>query len=291
LPSGDPKTAKLAIILETPANEDVGFHLDPVRDILDSPRDEVLRRQRLYPELEKSFLIKGLPAIGRQGSILNNWLLPKVGVRRADVYVTTVLRCVPPRNKQMKPYPTGNDRFVAERTCRQYDRLAEFAPTAIVITFAPHELVREITPLPLVIKDLEKAAAFVSQGHRVLLLMGGKATELYLGWGSNVARSRGDYVIVGDRYGSVDAWYDRVLARASSRVKAKRKSRAKQLAAGMSDFASPVGPDVLDVVAKRKRKPPVCKFCQHTKAEHPVVALCGEFVSGRKKKTTAAVVA
>lgn len=284
---GDPRTAKLAIVLETPASNEIGWFLNnPAPEIIPSPAAELRRRMELYPNVDRNFLVKGVPVVGATGSTLNNWIFPKVGIRRSDVYISNTLMCFPPRNKQGQNYPIGKEKNVAERMCRQYDAIQLFRPDAIVITFHPAALMREITPLPLVIRDLEKAVSFVRQGLRTLVLMGGRAAEVFLGYGSNVTRWRGHYVLTA-AYGGAEKWYERVLARVETKAKrgtAKRKSKAAQLAAGLG-----VTSDVLDVIAPKKRKKPGCKaqmghdgsFCGKTKIEHPTEH-CGKYV-GRKK--------
>lgn len=283
---GDPAKAKMALILEGPAEVELGFWLNTpaATDVVPNPREELQRRQGAFPELPKSALVKGVPVVGRTGSILNNWLLPKAGIVRSECFVDNTVRCVAPRSKQGSLYPVGADKNSAERTCRQYDRIQEFRPDAIVLTYHPAALMREITALPLIIKDLEKAQAFVKQGLRTLVLMGGHAAEVFLGYGSNVSRWRGHYELTASR-GGADAWYERVLARVSSRVKGggKRKSKAAQLAAGN---AIVIG-DVLDVKAPKKRKGGC--VCGETKAAHPT-ASCPTYRSKRVAATQENVV-
>lgn len=290
LGTGDPVKAKLAFVLEAVSDSEIGFWLNtPMMDVIPSPKDELLRRQAVFPLLEKSALVKGVAASGRAGTILNNWLLPKVGIVRSECFIDSVIRCVPPRSKTGAPYPTGADKTSAERTCRQYDRLKDFAPDAVILTFHPASLMRELTILPLILKDLEKAQSFVKQGLRTLVLMGGHAADVYAGWGSNLARFRGDYFLT-SRYGGPDAWYERVLARVASKSKTKKKSKSAQLASGN---ASVLG-DVLDIQTVKVRKKPGCKailedetgatfgICGKTKDEHPT-ATCPNY---QHKKST-----
>lgn len=59
---------------------------------------------------------EGRPFVGGAGRILNA-LLVQAGISRKEVFIDNVLRCRPPGNK----YPTGKQRTLAERHCRQYD--------------------------------------------------------------------------------------------------------------------------------------------------------------------------
>jgi uracil-DNA glycosylase len=278
---GDPRAAKMAFILETPASNEIGWFLNnPAPDVIPSPATELLRRQELYPNVDRQFLIKGVPVVGATGNILNGWIFPKVGIRRSDVYISNTLSCLPQRNRQNQNYPTGTDKTKAEHACRQYDAIQLFRPDAIVITFHPAALMREITPLPLLIRDLEKANAFVKQGLRTLVLMGGRAAEVFLGYGSNVSRWRGHYELTA-KYGGPEKWYERVLARVEARASrkgTKRKSKSAQLAAGAGGVV-----DVLDITAPKKRWKPGCKVCGIEKSLHPTTD-CATYVSGRNKK-------
>ncbi|MCH9681887.1 MAG: uracil-DNA glycosylase [Deltaproteobacteria bacterium] len=45
---------------------------------------------------------QGEPFVGRAGQLLNQWL-PQLGLRREDVYITNVLKCRPPGNRDPRP--------------------------------------------------------------------------------------------------------------------------------------------------------------------------------------------
>lgn len=54
---------------------------------------------------------QGLPFVGRAGTVLNG-LLESVGLRREEVFITSVVKCRPPANRAPKR--------VESRICRQY---------------------------------------------------------------------------------------------------------------------------------------------------------------------------
>ena len=60
LGSGDPSTAKVALMLEAPGRDEVPWEVvEP---------EEIERRQKAYPELVGSrFITRGMPVVGRSG--------------------------------------------------------------------------------------------------------------------------------------------------------------------------------------------------------------------------------
>ncbi len=195
---GDPQKAKYAVILEAPGADETKFEIkpNPNRAFLQSPAEcaaELAIRERDYPSLDVRFRRIGVPTVGQTGLALQYWIWPKVGIRREECYIDNTIRCLPPRSKSGVQYPTGEVKKAAEFHCRQYDRIAQFRPTVAVISLHPAGLLREITPLPLAIKDFEKVRDFSGQQQRPLALLGGKASGAYLRYGSNVTRWRGHY--------------------------------------------------------------------------------------------------
>jgi len=205
---GDPLRAKIAIILETPANEEINFGVWPPpgnkkRYVLGDVREsqaEMRRRRERYPEIDARLLARGVPVVGRTGAVLNFRLLEQAGIMRDAIFIDNSLRCLPPRTKGGANWPTGNARRIAESHCRQYDRLDEFKPTVIVVTVHPAAIFREVAPELLIVEDLRKAKEFADQGERVLVLMGGKAAETFLGFAGNVSRWRGHYEFVDGKW-------------------------------------------------------------------------------------------
>lgn len=203
LGTGDPTTAKFAIILEAPGRDEIAFRLDPptkVRGVYDTKKEcdlEIALRRRDYPELDEKFIKRGVCVVGRAGALMWQWLLAPFAIKRNELFVDNVLRCLPPRSgKDGKggPYPTGEDRKQAERCCRHYDRFEIFRPDTLVLSMHPSALAREVTPLTLCLKDVEKAKSFAEQGRRVMLLLGGKAAHAFARFGENITRWRGDYI-------------------------------------------------------------------------------------------------
>lgn len=197
LGTGDPQTARYAIILEAPGTDEIVFSLrpNPYRSFLRTQEEcdtELATRRRDYPLITERFLRLGAPVVGKTGGALEWWVLPKVGITRGDIYYDNTIRCLPPKGKTAV-YPTGETRKAAERHCRQYDRIGDYRPDAVVFSLHPAGLLREITPLPLVIRDFEKIRDFTVQGRRVLTLLGGKATAAFMRYGSNVTKWRGHF--------------------------------------------------------------------------------------------------
>jgi uracil-DNA glycosylase len=221
--------------------------------------------------MERQFLLRGVPVVGRTGWKLNS-LMERAGIKRTDVFLDNTLRCVSPRNKLGQMYPTGAAKVQAERHCRVYDRLVDFAPSAVVITMHPATILREATPEPLIEADLRKAQSFVRQGHRVLVLMGAHAIDVFMGsYATTIARWRGHYQVV---KGTAVEWYERVIARLDARAKkggkkTKKASKIKQIEKGLTlagnasnvtgnegdiqDVIDPLDPLVALPRAKKKR--------------------------------------
>lgn len=267
---GDPSTAKLSIILEAPGAEEISFPIDGPGAPGIIPVDELQRRERDYPELAGTRFVKvGAPVVGESGSLLNQWILPKVGVRREDVYVDNTLRCLPPKNKQGQPYPIEEEKAKAEGCCREWDRVQKFDVKVVELSLHPAGILREVTPLPLLIKDFEKAVGFTRQGYNTLLLLGGKAAEVFLGYGENVTRWRGHYEVLTS---GVKEWYDGVLGRTLAKVGKGKKVKKIQLGKAASiDLAASITSDILETPSlpsptffptkKRAKRRVRCKEC------------------------------
>jgi len=220
---GDPEKASLAVVLEAPGAEEISFPLDGPGAPGIIPPDELERRKREYAELGDSRFIRvGAPVVGKSGSLLNQWIFPKVGVRREEVFIDNTLRCLPPKNKQGQPYPTGAERSQAEHCCRHWDRVQRFDARMVEVSLHPAGILREVTPLPLLIRDFEKAVSAIRQGYKTLMLLGGKAAETFLGYAENVTRWRGHYEVLTE---GVGGWYDRVVARVEGKLKKGKKQK------------------------------------------------------------------
>lgn len=230
---GDPVKSKLIIILEAPGKDELEFTISPQKDrrILETKEqceEEIARRLAAYPEIEPKLLRKGVPVVGRSGAQLSQWALPNASIKREEVFIDNVLRCLPPKLKD-KQYPIGEDKAKAELCCRHYDRVQKGKVDILLSTIHPAAIMREVTPLPLQIEDLKKAKSFSTQGYRTAILMGGKATDLFMRFGANVAKWRGSYIFTGKK------WYEEVInslvTKSERKGKAKKSlSKAKQLA-------------------------------------------------------------
>lgn len=231
---GDPATAKYAAIFEAPGREEIAFSLHPVsgRGFLETQaqvNEELGRRKKRYEGIPEKLLRLGAPVVGPTGMALMMWVFPKLGIKREEFFLDNTIRCLPPKGSKGY-YPTGDEKKSAERCCRQYDRLDEFRPDIAIATLHPAGILREITPLPLLIKDMEKVRDFSQAGKRTMALLGGKAVQAFLRYGENVTKWRGHYVRL------KEDWIQTYKQLFEFRAKVK-KSRAK---AGRSDNPKPV---------------------------------------------------
>ena len=77
---------------------------------------------------------QGLPFVGRSGKLLNE-LLAAVPIAREDVFITNVVKCRPPDNRDPLP-----DEVIA---CRPYlERQIELLDTRVIVTLGRHSLLR-----------------------------------------------------------------------------------------------------------------------------------------------------
>jgi len=232
---GDPSTARIAIMLETPAAEEVNFSVIPppahlgTRQVLGTVREaqeEALRRSAAFPDIPGPLRSRGVPVVGRTGAVLNR-LLKQAGIVREHCFIGNSIRCFPPKSAKGDNYPTGNEKNIAQAACRQYDRLGDglgkFAPDVIVVTLHPASLFKEgaSSGEPLILADLEKVACFAKQGLRVLLLMGGHACETFLGFANNVSRWRGHYEWTSKEFYN---WYENRIGKLNAKAEKARRA-------------------------------------------------------------------
>lgn len=189
LPWGDPRS-KLSFCGEGPGPDEVLFRLE-----LDDHehRAEFERRKRLYPTMDERFLLRGRPFCGKTGRAAEAWVLRPLGLEWGQHYVGNVLCCLPPKYGK-DHYPTGDDRKAAEACCAQYARWdSEVKPELAVVGIHPAALLREITPLPLLIRAVEKARDAAQGGIRTVMLLGGKAAKRMLGYAENSTKWCGSF--------------------------------------------------------------------------------------------------
>lgn len=249
---GTPEKARYAIILEAPGKEEVTFEIkpNPNRQFLQdagSCEKEMAVRRRDYPNFDERYLRVGLPVVGPAGGALMWWIWPKTGIKREECYIDNTIRCLPPRSKSGTQYPTGEVKKAAELHCRQYDRISAFKPDTILFSLHPAGLLREITPLPLVVKDFEKVRDFTSQGRRVLALLGGKATAAFARYGANCSRWRGHYQALAADWSET---YKSLFAH-------RKKERKKRLTGTVEDDIFGVPTIVRRKIADRQIRPDV----------------------------------
>jgi uracil-DNA glycosylase len=251
LGSGNPKLARYAFVLEAPGREEVSFRLAPVTgraffDDVRSVTDELRIRERDYPLLESSFRVRGAPVVGASGAQLQYQAWPKAGINRNEVFLDNTIRCLPPKSKNGAAYPTGKIKSSAEACCRQYDKFDQFRPDTFVTSLHPAGILRDITPLPLQVKDMEKVRDFTAQGRRVLALLGGKAVQAFLRFGGNVTKWRGDYGVLGRNW--INEYKDRFVVK---KVTKKPKLSADEL----EDEFFPVSPRLKAKRTEKRTRP------------------------------------
>jgi hypothetical protein len=113
-----------------------------------------------------------------------------------EVILSHVLRCNQPWDRRLKDYgyPLAGVREKAENNCRIYDDkrgvkgnlhdsgLFTFSPNIYLLTFDPHDVRKVGAYHRQILRDMEKARSFVSQGLRPLVAMGAEAAELLAPW-------------------------------------------------------------------------------------------------------------
>lgn len=193
LDCGDPLTAKIAFLFEAPGKDEIAFSLPaPHRDLYSLPEQkerEIALRQRDYPNLAPCWIQNGVPVVGATWGALHGWVLNRFGLRREDMFICNVLHCLPPKSGTGdEPYPKGWERKKAESCCTQWSRLHLFKPDIAVVSLHPAGVLREVSPLPLQVKAVERAVYLMHQGYRPLVLNGGKAAKWWLGYAENVQK-------------------------------------------------------------------------------------------------------
>lgn len=182
-----PPKSGICILLESPGPEEPVFL---VRNLIDGTA-EIERRRKRYPELGEKWTNVGAPVVGRAGFLMWNWILMPLNLQRSDVAVFNSLCCYPGKSADGTfAYPKGNVRKRAEATCAEkwLQPLLEWNPTVSVVSMHPSAISRDVTPLPVVLRSVERAKVLAAKGERVLLLMGGKAAKHWMGYGENTTR-------------------------------------------------------------------------------------------------------
>ena len=185
--SGDLSQAKICILLETPAETEIGFR---VKDLDDGER-ELTRRRESYPKLDNVFVRMGAPVVGRAGQTLWWWMMKPSGLQRSEVGIFNTLHCFPGKKLDGTiAYPAGDIRKKAEACCSTLwlEELRKWNPTISISCLHPAGLARQIAPLPMALRAIERAKLFASRGERVLILMGGKAVKMWMGYGESVTK-------------------------------------------------------------------------------------------------------
>jgi len=152
------------------AYKDIGVGFCPDTMPVPNPQFAAIARDPGPQEIET-----GKPLCGPSGFVLDKWVFPAAGLSGVPHLKGNVLRCHTPSNK----YPTGKLRKSAEANCRQYDfDHSQFDYT--LVTLHPSGVMRnKYDPLPLLVRDFERVKWLLDLGHRVLVLMGSEAMEMF----------------------------------------------------------------------------------------------------------------
>lgn len=92
----------------------------------------------------KNEVDKGEPFIGKAGFVLDNWLIRAVPTMRlakekGEISYANTLRCLPPE-VQGRPYPKGEEKYLAEAHCRQYDQFPDTVHTVVLFGESPQRV-------------------------------------------------------------------------------------------------------------------------------------------------------
>lgn len=95
--------------------------------------------------------IQGEPFVGRSGQLLNR-MLAAIGIAREQVYITNIVKCRPPNNRDPKPEEA--------RQCRAYleAQIKQIAPRVILSVgrVSAHNLLGSSEPVGKLIKQMHK---------------------------------------------------------------------------------------------------------------------------------------
>ena len=193
LPATAPPVERYKRQINTTYN--VSGHIEAMQSKV-SGGSNVFQLPVLLPQVDRLPLeFPGVSALLKRG-VVEPTGFRQVGLQRRDLFICNVLKCLPPKSGKDEdgaPYPTGPERKKAEACCVQWSRLHLFNPTIAVVSLHPAGIIREVSPLPLQCKSIERAVCYMRQGERVLVLCGGKAAKWWLGYAENVQKWVGSY--------------------------------------------------------------------------------------------------
>ena len=107
-----------------------------------------------------------------------HYLLP-LGIRAMDLLVTSVIRCVP----NGREFPTGREKGLAVKGCRQYDgALWAYNPDIFVLTYSPTMLFKQPNLETFIKRALELVVKLSDDGHKVCLLLGDETKDAATPW-------------------------------------------------------------------------------------------------------------
>lgn len=132
------------------------------------------------------------------------FLFDPCGISPEDVFVCSVIRCLPVKRGADGVYPSGTVRYRAEAACRHWDEshgqeatpggIAAYRPDLFVATFGLDQIMKVKAFLRLAQEDIKKALAFSSLGYRPMVLMGQEAFDLvFPRHGSSIRAWRGHW--------------------------------------------------------------------------------------------------
>ena len=114
---------------------------------------------------------KGLPFVGAAGQLLNQ-LLDSVGLRREDAYITNIIKCRPPGNRDPLPEEV--------KACSGYlDRQVEIIRPAVILLLGRHAVQRLLPGLDGISRV---HGTLVERGDRAYVPLYHPAAALYNGF-------------------------------------------------------------------------------------------------------------
>ncbi|MCI0559637.1 MAG: hypothetical protein MN733_14180 [Nitrososphaera sp.] len=179
------------------------------------------------------------PLSGPAGFMLDNWVMPRVGLEIPYSKCNTI-RCHTPEDK----YPKGKIRKQAELHCRQYDKLTPNDHDVILVSLHPASIMHnKFDTLPLLINDFARAKMLLDEGLDVLVLAGSEAMDL---WAPHLRHS-----VKGESYG-ITEWRGhfwpttRLQKRYAEETFLTNKSfHLRKLLYPFVSFREPLSPDTL----------------------------------------------
>lgn len=132
----------------------------------------------------QSDAIERKPFSGSSGYHWEKLFITELGLKKYDVLISHVVRCVQPVNTfGNREYPTGYLARQGELNCRFYDTgLNTFDPNVFIITFDPSTIYGVGCHQRQIQRDVSKGLRFIKLGYRPAILFGDGPASLFYPW-------------------------------------------------------------------------------------------------------------